>query len=440
VVYDPNAPSSQHIPRFSGDFESGNLGQVFMVGLRHYEIHLIPDPTPYYSAFWYFFKVEEIPPGEYTFTIMGFFREAQLHQLGVQPVALSMNATARGVGWHRFGNDMDYWCCKRGRTPEYALSFSFTVSDTDTMYFAYLYPYTYSDLMNWLRSQQQTIGWSIVARWHGGVDVPAIFWDADARKCQNIETIDCPPKSVRVTRKPLIVIAARHHPGETVASIAMEECIKILFGRGRDPARLLKNFSFLLLPMINVDGVIGGYYRPSLTGYDMNRSWITPNRKHHPVEFEITSLLDKLVRTRPLLFFLDFHGHSAQCNSFTYGVWDDDVPFNEYEEFFPRLMSKTTPLFDGQSSTTFPAQAFPGTMRVALHHRYQIPFAYTLEMSFGGLDIGPAPQTQLTPACYREIGAATVKALAGMLLDSVPLDAIVEKYVPIGRNPDIPKP
>jgi hypothetical protein len=119
-------------------------------------------------------------------------------------------------------------------------------------------------------------------------------------------------------------------------------------------------------------------------------------------------------------------------------VWDDDVPFNEYEDFFPRLMSKNTSLFDLQASTTFPPESFPGTMRVALHHRYQIPFAYTLEMTFGGIDIGSACHTQMTPACYREIGAAAVKSLATMLLDSIPLDSVIDRYVPTTRNPDEP--
>jgi hypothetical protein len=168
----------------------------------------------------------------------------------------------------------------------------------------------------------------------------------------------------------------------------------------------------------------------------MNRSWVSPNRKHNPVEYEVISLLDKLVRTRPLIFFLDFHGHSAQCNSFTYGVWNDAVMFNEYEEFFPRLMAKATSLFDLQACSALSSQAYPGTMRVALHHRYQIPFAYTLEMSFGGIDIGSKSHTQMTPSCYREIGAAMVKAMAAALLDSVPLDAIIDNYVPILRNSD----
>jgi hypothetical protein len=69
-------------------------------------------------------------------------------------------------------------------------------------------------------------------------------------------------------------------------------------------------------------------------------------------------------------------------------------------------------------------------MRVALHERYQIPFAYTLEMSFGGLDIGPRSRTQLTPDSYREVGAAAVSAMATMLLDSIPLRTIVDSYMP----------
>lgn len=74
--------------------------------------------------------------------------------------------------------------------------------------------------------------------------------------------------------------------------------------------------------------------------------------------------------------------------------------------------------------------SFGSTMRVALHHRYQIPFSYTLEMSFGGLNIGPKSYNQLTPDSYREVGTATVRAIAVMLLEHVPLHSIVEDYVP----------
>jgi hypothetical protein len=207
----------------------------------------------------------------------------------------------------------------------------------------------------------------------------------------------------------------------------MEAFMGALFAEG---SRLLQNFSFFVLPMVNVDGVICGYYRPSLTGYDMNRSWIAPHRRRQPVEYAVVQILDRLVKSRPLLFILDFHGHSAQCNAFTYGVGNHNVPYNELPGLFPREMAKQTSIFDCEGGGTLEPDAYASTMRVALHHRYKIPFAYTLEMSFGALSIGPNRGTQLTPDSYREVGAATVAALAAFLLEQVPLHAIVKSYVP----------
>ena len=34
--------------------------------------------------------------------------------------------------------------------------------------------------------------------------------------------------------------------------------------------------------MINVDGVIHGNYRASLSGKDLNRTWLNPSKKYHP--------------------------------------------------------------------------------------------------------------------------------------------------------------
>jgi hypothetical protein len=428
LVYDPINRLRPRTPQFAADFEGGNLGQVFLVGTREYEIHLLPDPSPHYSALWYFFRVEQIPRGDYHFTITGFFRDAPLHQIGVQPVALSMNGTRDGIGWQRFGDQINFW--QSSHKPLWSLSFSFNVGDTDTMYFAYVYPYTYSELRAWISRQPAPFLACPVTRSHGGVDVPIIFWDADLQTFLGLSAIRNQPKGLRDYCKPLIVVAARHHPGEPVASYAMEAFMDGLFGETVAGKRLLLNFSFLLIPMVNVDGVICGYYRPSLTGYDMNRSWILPQKKKNPVEFAIIQILDRLVKSRPLLFLLDFHGHSAQCNAFTYGVDNPDVAYNHLQGLFPRQMSKVTSIFDERGGAMLEPDAYSTTMRVALHHRYQIPFAYTLEMSFGGLDIGPRCYTQLTPESYREVGAATVSAIAAMLLEQIPLNSIIGSYVP----------
>lgn len=199
--------------------------------------------------------------------------------------------------------------------------------------------------------------------------------------------------------------------------------------------RLLHNFSFLVLPMMNIDGVVGGYFRQCLGGYNMNRSWIRPSSNIYPVEATVIRLIDRLVQTRPLLFFLDFHGHTSQYNAFTYSVWNGNDPFNEYEAVFPQLMAQHTDLFDEENSISLARESYTKTMRVALHHRYNVPFSYTLEMSYGGMNEGSRRKTQFSQGGYREIGQASVRALAEMMIDHVPIDRMTRNYVPPVKDP-----
>ena len=73
---------------------------------------MLPDPTNYYSALWFFFKVENLKPGEYFFVINGFFRDCHQHNIGVQPVAYSERLARKGVGWQRIGYNLNFWTTK----------------------------------------------------------------------------------------------------------------------------------------------------------------------------------------------------------------------------------------------------------------------------------------------------------------------------------------
>ena len=86
-------------------------------------------------------------------------------------------------------------------------------------------------------------------------------------------------------------------------------------------------------------------------------------------------------------------------------------------------MADINTVFDEAGSCTFNLDSYSSTMRVALHNRYQVPFAYTLEMSFGGIDIGSKNFTQMTPNTYRSVGAS-------MLLDQVPISQYINNYCP----------
>ena len=202
----------------------------------------------------------------------------------------------------------------------------------------------------------------------------------------------------------------------------MEGLIQTLFAKNDFGLKLRKNFSWLLIPMVNPDGVICGFYRPSLSGNDLNRVWRQPDPMMHPVADAVLKLIEVLQKTRPIPFFLDFHGHTAACNSFVYGFMNEQDP-NLYsvERIFPLLMTKNTPLFSNEMCSYLKQPAYEGTMRVAIRRRFHIVFAYTLEMSYGGSDFGPRHDTQFTPHDYRAVGIATAQSIAEMFLEDTSL-------------------
>jgi hypothetical protein len=137
----------------------------------------------------------------------------------------------------------------------------------------------------------------------------------------------------------------------------------------------------------------------------------------HPIPNAILDLITVLQRTRPIPFFLDFHGHTAACNSFVYGFMNENNPdLYNAEKVFPLLMTKYSPIFSNEMCSYLKQECYEGTMRVVIRRRFQILFAYTLEMSFGGCDFGSRHDTQFTPHDFRAIGDATAHVITEMFL------------------------
>ena len=81
------------------------------------------------------------------------------------------------------------------------------------------------------------------------------------RKIQALMVNDCK------ISKAVVVVISRQHPGETVGSWLMEGFLNKL--------KMTENsdISWLIVPMINIDGVLLGNNRTGLLGYDFNRHW-----------------------------------------------------------------------------------------------------------------------------------------------------------------------
>lgn len=116
-------------------------------------------------------------------------------------------------------------------------------------------------------------------------------------------------------RLPIILIIARQHPGEVMASFFMEGFVAALLGLQESGALepLLSRFSLLLLPMMNPLGVRQGRHRIDVHGRDYNRSWnlLVPPAE---IDFVKTTVVD----TRELHAFFDVHGDEVRKSAPNY--------------------------------------------------------------------------------------------------------------------------
>lgn len=123
--------------------------------------------------------------------------------------------------------------------------------------------------------------------------------------------------------KKYIIVCARVHPGETVASFIMEGFLQFITGSSQEAIDLRRNVVFKVVPMINPDGVIAGNYRSSLSGNDLNRQFINPNPKLHPEVSQLKALVSQIISKategEPLRAYIDIHGHSRKKSVFMYG-------------------------------------------------------------------------------------------------------------------------
>ena len=74
--------------------------------------------------------------------------------------------------------------------------------------------------------------------------------------------------------KPVVIIAARVHPGESQASHCLEGIIRFLMSDDLRAYILRKHFQFLIVPMLNPDGVYYGYYRMDTNSINLNRYYV----------------------------------------------------------------------------------------------------------------------------------------------------------------------
>jgi murein tripeptide amidase MpaA len=189
-------------------------------------------------------------------------------------------------------------------------------AEQDSLYFAYFAPYSmerHADLIAEVAS-------------HPLVKTSVLGHTLDGQDLDLVEIGHGPEGRKKVW------LAARQHPGETMAEWWMEGAFDYLLDPDNPVATaLLDKVHFYIIPNMNPDGSKRGHLRTNAAGANLNREWSDATMERSP---EVYLVRKKLVETG-VDFYLDVHG-------------DEDLPYNFIAGFegIPSITKKQLDLLE----------------------------------------------------------------------------------------------
>ncbi|XP_024940729.1 cytosolic carboxypeptidase 2 [Cephus cinctus] len=402
--------------QFESRFESGNLGKVIKITDTYYQLHLRRDLYTQRHMQWYYFRISNTKSRTiYRLSIVNFCKEDSLYNEGLRPLLYSTkDATMHAIGWRRCGDNITYYrndssSSSSSDEERESHTLTFNVSfphDQDTVYLAHCYPYTYSDL-------QEYLGKIVVDPMKTRFTKLRLLCRTLAGNNVYYLTVTAPAFNDDARKKKGVVITARVHPGETPSSWMMKGIIDFLTGESNQARELRERFIFKLVPMLNPDGVIVGNNRCSLSGKDLNRQYRTVMRESYPSVWHTKLMIRRLMEERGMAIYCDLHAHSRKHNIFIYGCESKRAGCygKLSEQVFPLMLHKNAAdKFSFENCKFHIEKGKEGTGRVVVW-LMGIQNSYTMEASLGGSKIGSRAGTHFSTQDYEQIGKAFCETL-----------------------------
>ena len=205
----------------------------------------------------------------------------------------------------------------------------------------------------------------------------------------------------KVSKKPIVFVTARVHPGETPASFLMESLMLFLISPDPRAVALRQNFVFKLVPVLNPDGVYRGNFRMDQNGINLNRCYISPDESLHPTIYGVKLYFEYL---SPMIkFYFDLHAHASKRSCFVFG---NNMPTESLTE--TQVLAKLIELNSGFfefSECDFSEKSMAtkdpkdhhskeGSGRVNFFKAFGVVHSYTVECSYfmpKALHLTPSP-------------------------------------------------
>lgn len=319
---------------FTSKFDSGNLARVERVAKdsdddstnrRIGDITVSPDlefnlwtkpdcdGTEYQNGnrSWFHFAVKGCPMNKLIkFNIMNMNRQGKLYNQGMAPVVKVLPQKPR---WERI---RDKPVCETV-DGQFIMTFTYRFEYRySTIYFAFCYPFSYTECQNKLEELDQQfkhcqedrsprspdsiyyhrellcysldglrVDLLTVSSNHG------ITEDREPRLDKLFPDIKT-PRARRFESKRVYFLSSRVHPGETPASFVFNGFLDFIL-RPKDPRsqQLRKQFVFKMIPLLNPDGVQRGHYRTDQRGVNLNRMYTNPDFGFHPSVYAAKSVV-----------------------------------------------------------------------------------------------------------------------------------------------------
>lgn len=174
----------------------------------------------------------------------------------------------------------------------------------------------------------------------------------------------------------LVILLGRQHPPEVTGAVALDAFALAVAKHMGSGAIDRKEYQFLIVPLLNPDGVARGHWRANLGGIDINRDW---GAFSQPETRSVRDWLSKLPAGVKPALMLDFHSTSRNL------VYVQGADASKQgQRFLAAWLEGKETAFAGFPFSIEPRDANPGlgTTKNWFHATYGIP-AYTYEVGDG---------------------------------------------------------